>query len=67
MVTAELELESRETQILRCAASGARIVSHDFNMGDWAPSRTEEVPHLEGGGKSRVYLWVVAEPSASAE
>jgi SAM-dependent methyltransferase len=32
---------------------GARVVSHSFHMGDWAPYRTDRV---EG---SRVFLWIV--------
>lgn len=33
---------------------GTRIVSHDFNMGDWAPQATREI------NRSRVYLWTVS-------
>jgi ubiquinone/menaquinone biosynthesis C-methylase UbiE len=32
---------------------GTRIVSHDFNMGDWKPEKELEV------GYSRIYLWIV--------
>jgi SAM-dependent methyltransferase len=32
---------------------GARIVSHDFDMGDWAPEVTREV------SRSRIFLWTV--------
>jgi SAM-dependent methyltransferase len=32
---------------------GARVVSHSFHMGDWAPARTDRV------SGARVYLWVV--------
>ncbi len=32
---------------------GTRIVSHDFNMGDWAPQTTREV------ARSRIYLWTI--------
>lgn len=36
---------------------GARIVSHDFDMGDWEPTRMIRV---EADGRSRpVFLWVV--------
>lgn len=34
---------------------GTRVVSHDFDMGDWPPDRRIEVPD-EG---STIYLWVV--------
>ena len=30
---------------------GTRVVSHDFDMGDWKPERTAEV------GGTTVYLW----------
>lgn len=39
---------------------GTRIVSYSFNMGDWAPDRTEVV-----GGR-KVYLWVVREGMGDA-
>jgi hypothetical protein len=32
---------------------GTRIVSHDFDMGDWAPEKTVEVD-----GKT-VYFWTI--------
>jgi SAM-dependent methyltransferase len=32
---------------------GTRIVSHDFDMGDWPPQTTREV------GRSRIFLWTV--------
>lgn len=35
---------------------GTRIVSHSFDMGDWAPQQTVQVP---GGGT--IYLWVIPE------
>lgn len=44
-------------------APGTRIVSHDWDMGDWAPDRTTVVPVPDkkvGREKSsRVHLWVV--------
>lgn len=36
---------------------GARIVSHSFDMGDWAPTRTLQVSSNEGS--HTLYLWVV--------
>lgn len=43
---------------------GARIVSHDFGMGDWDPDRTVEVRDVFGGREGfrvdhRLHLWVV--------
>lgn len=36
---------------------GSRIVSHSFDMGDWAPARTLQVTSNEG--THTLYLWVV--------
>lgn len=42
---------------------GTRLVSHDWNMGDWEPDETIELRTPEKavglGGKSRVHLWIV--------
>lgn len=42
---------------------GTRLVSHDWNMGEWEPDETIELRAPEKtvglGGKSRVHLWVV--------
>lgn len=40
-------------RLLKELKPGTRIVSHDFNMGDWAPEVTREV------SRSRIYLWTV--------
>jgi SAM-dependent methyltransferase len=47
----ELNLRLRPT--LRALRPGTRIVSHDFDMGDWKPDRSEVVD-----GKT-VFLWTV--------
>lgn len=48
---------------LQQLAPGTRIVSHDWDLGDWLPdaSRTLEVPDKPVGREklSRLYLWVV--------
>jgi SAM-dependent methyltransferase len=52
----ELNLQLRP-KLLRELRSGARIVSHDFDMGDWAPTRTLRVK-----GPTRehtIHLWIV--------
>jgi len=36
---------------------GSRIVSHAFDMGDWAPARTMQVTSNQGA--HTLYLWVV--------
>jgi len=42
-------------------APGTRVVSHDFDLGDWQPDETDEIysPEKFGGGNSKVYLWIV--------
>jgi len=39
---------------------GARVVSHDFDMGDWKPEKTEEI-EVDGIGHT-VYLWTIGKP-----
>jgi SAM-dependent methyltransferase len=43
--------------LLRELAPGSRVVSHDFDMGDWPPDRVQRVrsAHRE----HRLYLWVI--------
>lgn len=36
---------------------GARVVSHDFDMGDWMPEKTEEI-EVDGIGHT-IYLWTI--------
>ena len=36
---------------------GTRVVSHDFDMGDWKPERTEKID--VGGRQHTVYYWVI--------
>jgi SAM-dependent methyltransferase len=47
---------------------GTRIVSHDFDMGDWRPNRQWQVKaddkYFGTGGSSDVYLWTVPAPVA---
>lgn len=55
-----LKLRPRLLSVLR---PGTRVVSHDFDMGDWAPDATAEVysklKYGETGGTSRIFLWIV--------
>jgi ubiquinone/menaquinone biosynthesis C-methylase UbiE len=37
---------------------GARVVSHDFDMGDWEPDKKEEIK-TDRGYDHKVYLWVI--------
>jgi APA family basic amino acid/polyamine antiporter len=38
---------------------GARVVSHNYNMGDWEPSKQTQI------GEHTVYLWVIPEKTAA--
>ena len=50
-------------RLLQDLKPGARIVSHDYGMGDWAPDETLELPVAEKMvgplGRSRILLWLV--------
>jgi len=52
----ELNLRLRP-KLLRELRPGARIVSHAFDMGDWAPARTIRVETRDR--PAQVYLWIV--------
>lgn len=43
-------------RLLKELKPGTRIVSHDFDMGDWAPEVAREVKN------SRIFLWTVPAP-----
>jgi hypothetical protein len=53
-----VELNRRlRPKLLAELAPGSRIVSHDFDMGDWTPDR---VVRINDDGRDRVlYLWIV--------
>ena len=44
---------------------GARVVSHQFDMGSWRPDRTVEVKD-ESGWTRRLYLWVIKPPAPAS-
>jgi len=44
-------------KLLRELRPGSRIVSHSFDMGDWAPTQTLQVTSNQG--THTLYLWVV--------
>ena len=48
-------------KLLRELRTGARVVSHSFDMGDWEPQKTEEV------NGSTVYFWVIPERKKALE
>ena len=41
---------------------GSRIVSHDFNMGDWKPTQ-ELTMKVTGDRDHTIYLWVIPDPN----
>jgi len=55
-LSAELNRRLRP-KLLSELRPGARVVSHNFDMGDWAPLRTLQVSSNEGS--HTLYLWVV--------
>jgi SAM-dependent methyltransferase len=44
-------------KLMRELRPGARIVSHDFDMGDWPPDKTVRVPWRDR--TSDIFLWTV--------
>jgi SAM-dependent methyltransferase len=46
-------------KLLRELRPGARVVSHDYDMDDWAPLQTIKVESHEGS--HTLYLWIVPE------
>ena len=50
----ELNLRLRP-KLLRDLRPGSRVVSHQFDMGDWPPERSFEV--AVSGATRRVFLW----------
>lgn len=55
----DLNLKLRP-QLLKQLRPGTRVVSHQFDMGDWKPEKT-----LESNGRT-VYFWVIPERPAAA-
>ena len=47
-----------EPMLRKTLKPGARVVSHDFKIGDWAPERTERVKD-EHGQTHVLYLWSI--------
>jgi hypothetical protein len=46
----------------KCLKPGSRIVSHDFDMGDWQPDRTEKFVEKNVFGQQeefRIHLWII--------
>jgi protein-L-isoaspartate O-methyltransferase len=57
-------MESLRPKLLKELKPGTRIVSHDFDFGEWKPDRTIEVKtdekyDLTGNWTSNVHLWTV--------
>lgn len=59
-------MRALRTKLLRELRPGTRIVSHDFEFGDWKPDRTvnlelDEKYDVTGLWSSTIYLWTVPE------
>jgi SAM-dependent methyltransferase len=52
-------------KLLRELRPGSRVVSHQFDMGDWLPERTIDVPQFPLA--KRVYLWRIPQGSVPPE
>jgi SAM-dependent methyltransferase len=52
-------------KLLRELRPGSRIVSHEYDLGDWRPDRTAEVPLAERS--HRVFLWWVPPSGVSGD
>lgn len=48
-------------KLLRELKPGTRIISHDFNMGDWEAEKVEQVQVQGSTRQHTVYYWVVPE------
>lgn len=46
-------------QLLHQLKPGTRIVSHDFDMGDWIPDQVIQIP-IEADEIATLYYWVIA-------
>ena len=44
-------------KLMRELRPGSRVVSHDFDMGDWPPAKTVRVPWRDR--ESDIYLWTI--------
>ena len=60
-------MERLRPKLLKELRPGARIVSHDFELGEWKPDRSVEVPtpekyEISGRWTSTVHLWTVPAP-----
>ncbi len=45
-------------QLLTQLKPGTRIISHDFDMGDWPPETTLQIP-IEADETATLYLWTI--------
>jgi hypothetical protein len=64
-------MERLRPKLLKELRPGARIVSHDFELGEWKPDRSVDVPtpekyDISGSWTSTVHLWTVPAPVEGA-
>jgi len=53
-------------QIREQLKPGTRVISHDFDMGDWLPEHMVQIPTQEGE-VATVYRWTIADAEASTK
>ena len=62
-------MQHLRVKLLRELKPGTRIVSHDFDFGDWKPERSVTIDldqkyDISGSWTSTIHLWTVPNPSA---
>lgn len=62
-------MQQLRAKLLKELRPGTRIVSHDFDFGDWKPARSVNVDldikyDIPGSWSSVIHLWIVPEPAA---
>jgi hypothetical protein len=50
-------------KLLRELRPGTRIISHDFDMGDWKPEQTVRVPWFNG--YRTIYAWTIPDKESA--
>lgn len=61
----EVNLKLRPA-VLRQLKPGSRVVSHDFDMGDWKPAKVEHVKDPSGWDHT-IYLWRIEKKAGSRD
>jgi len=51
------------SQMVSSVRPGTRIVSNNFNIDDWVPTRVDEFVDAAGNNR-KLYLWIQAKPGS---